>query len=85
MPARPGSDAVGTRDGGSGAAGSLGRDSDAMLAGYWLAYANFQAGNRDSRRARCCWACSSARASSRIPGATDLRIRLLMALGLGRL
>ena len=25
--------------------GALGRDSDAMLAGYWLAYANFQAGN----------------------------------------
>lgn len=57
----------------------LGRDSDAMLAGYWLAYANFQAGNTTEARSLLL----SLLDRSRLAAATvspDLRIRLLMAL-----
>ena len=59
--------------------GALGRDSDAMLADYWLAYANFQAGNTTEARSLLLALLDRTRRSPDTVG-SDLRIRLLMAL-----
>ena len=58
---------------------ALGRDSDAMLASYWLAYASFQAGNTTEARSLLLGLLDRARQAPDTVGA-DLRIRLLMAL-----
>ena len=50
-----------------------------MLAGYWLAYANFQAGNAHEARSLLAGPPRPARQFTDA-GATDLRIRLLIAL-----
>ena len=59
---------------------SVGRDSDAMLAGYWLAYANFQAGNVLEARSLLVGLLDRCRTMDAAATA-DMRLRLLVALG----
>jgi transcriptional regulator with XRE-family HTH domain len=59
---------------------ALGRVSDAMLAGYWLAYAHFLAGNAVEARSLLQALLERSRQAGGPPSA-DLQMRLLMALG----
>lgn len=60
---------------------ALGRESDAMLAGYWLAYARFGAGEATLARSLLLGLLERSREPD-APAPGDLRMRLLMALGL---
>lgn len=59
---------------------SVGRGADAMLAGYWLAYANFLAGNALEARSLLVGLLDRCRAMDAAATA-DMRLRLLVALG----
>lgn len=59
---------------------SFGRDADAMLAGYWLAYGNFQAGNALEARSLLVGLLERCR-SMEAAATVDMRLRLLVALG----
>ena len=75
-----GRDAIGVASEAAESLASLGRDQDAMLAGYWLAYANFLAGNALEARSLLVGLLERCRMAA--PAETaDLRLRLLVALG----
>lgn len=58
----------------------LGREPDALLATYWLAYAHAQAGNPTEARSLLLGLLDRCRDAA-LPTSADLRVRALMALG----